>query len=71
MEKNFRQSVQEQVRNNLIESKFPQEPVTYGQALVTYHYLQNQPIQEAEPRNTLARRTQHQVTQGIQKGHVE
>lgn len=41
MEKNLRQSVQETVRNNLIESKFPQEPVTYGQALVTYHYLQN------------------------------
>ena len=49
MEKNMRLSLQRAVKQNLIESKYAEEPVTYGQALVTYHYLQNAPIQEQYP----------------------
>lgn len=39
MEKNLRTSLQRAVKQNLIETKYAEEPVTYEQALVTYHYL--------------------------------
>ena len=41
MEKNLRANLQRTVKQNLIETKYAEEPVTYEQALVTYHYMQN------------------------------
>ena len=44
MEKNMRLNLQRQVKNSLVETKYADEPISYEQALVTYHYLQNAPI---------------------------
>ena len=49
MEKNVRANLQRAVKQNLIETKYAEEPVSYEQALVTYHYLQNEPIQVQYP----------------------
>ena len=54
MERNMRLSLQNKVKHNLIESKYAEEPVSYGQALVTYHYLQNEPVQYQEQQNKMA-----------------
>jgi len=39
MEKNMRQNLQRTVKNHLIETKYAEEPVSYEQALVTYHFM--------------------------------
>ena len=54
IEEGLRQNVQKSVKRALIESKYNDEPITFGQALVTYHYLQEMPIQKAYPENALA-----------------
>ena len=51
MESELKQAVQKNVKQTLIESKYADEPITFGQALVTYHYVQNQPIQTEFPEN--------------------
>lgn len=53
--------MQQVVRQNLIESKFDNEPVSYDQALVTYHFLQNQNIDETQPRNADTRQNYTQT----------
>ena len=49
MEKNMRLALQQKVKQNLLETKYAEEPVTYEQALVTYHYMQNAPTQDTFP----------------------
>ena len=39
MEKNNRLTLQRAVKQNILETKYAEEPVSYEQALVTYHYL--------------------------------
>lgn len=39
MEKELKQAVQRNVKTGMIESKYENEPITFGQALVTYHYI--------------------------------
>lgn len=71
MEKNLRISLQRAVKQSLLETKYADEPVTYEQALVTYHYLQNQPIQTAYPnQNQVAMSSMHQANAALQKGQV-
>lgn len=71
MEKNLRLSLQRAVKQGLMETKYAEEPVTYAQALVTYHYLQNEPIQEQYPdQNQVARNSMNQATAAITRGQV-
>ena len=56
-----RLSLQNKVKHNLIESKYAEEPVSYGQALVTYHYLQNEPVHYQEQQNKMAIASQNQA----------
>ena len=46
MEKNMRLALQQKVKQNLLETKYAEEPVSYEQALVTYHFMQNAPVQD-------------------------
>ena len=39
MEKNMRLALQQKVKQNLLETKYAEEPVSYEQALVTYHFM--------------------------------
>jgi len=58
MEAGLRSNVQQSVKEALIESKYNDEPISYGQALVTYHYVeqqrQQQPLQQVYPENMQA-----------------
>ena len=46
----MRLALQQKVKQNLLETKYAEEPVSYEQALVTYHFMQNAPIQDvAQP----------------------
>ena len=39
MEQELKQTVQRNVKKALIESKYADEPISFGQAMVTYHYV--------------------------------
>ena len=56
MEQELKQTVQKNVKRALIESKYADEPISFGQAMVTYHYVQNQPIRAEFPENQLPQR---------------
>ena len=57
MEAELKSAVQKNVKESLIESTYDNEPINFGQALVTYHYIQNAPIQTEFPENqTMSRR---------------
>ena len=42
IEPQVRVNMQSSVKQHLIESRFTDEPLSYEQAVVTYHHLQNQ-----------------------------
>lgn len=70
MEAQLRTNVQKSVKKALIESKFNEEPISFGQALVTYHFLQQQPLQQTYPENMLARSVKQETEQAMQTGRV-
>lgn len=71
MEKNVRLNLQRAVKQNLLETKYAEEPITYGQSLVTYHYLQNEPIQVSYPdRNQVALASATQSHAALTRGQV-
>ena len=71
MEKNMRANLQRAVKQGLIETKYAEEPVSYEQALVTYHYLQNEPIQVTYPqRNQVAMTSTNQANSALYRGQV-
>ncbi len=40
-ETQLKQSIQQAVKNAMIHSKYPDEPISFAQAVVTHHFLQN------------------------------
>ena len=58
LEPKFRKTAQDYVKENLLATRFNEEPVTYGQALVTYQFLQSQQPQQSLPDNQIARQMQ-------------
>lgn len=44
-EKDLLNKVQNSVKQHMIKSKFDKEPISFGQAVVTHHYLNNEPPQ--------------------------
>ena len=43
MEANAKTTVAQAVRKSLVDPKQRNEPITFGQALVTYHYMHSEP----------------------------
>ena len=67
----MRLNLQRAVKHSLLETKYAEEPVSYEQALVTYHYLQNEPIQNQYPlQNQVALVSANQAAAATQKGQV-
>ena len=67
----MRLSLQRAVKQSLLETKYAEEPVNYEQALVTYHYLQNEPIQVQYPhQNQVALVSKNQATSALTRGQV-
>ena len=73
MEKNMRLALQRTVKQNLLESKYTDEPVSYEQALVTYHYLQNQILDQERylERNEVVQTTNNQADRGNARNQAD
>ena len=72
MEKNISLALMKGEKQNLIETKYSEEPVTCGQVLAAYHFPQSDAIQAAFPdQNKVAPASAEQSNTGIAKGQCE